>query len=336
MSYGLVNFSTKRICFFFFSLVTLLVCIHDVTESSCVLKRGPVVAATSVSIFFFLIVLRLINEVSFLKFPSCFGETSTGCVPASDSQRPPRTYHSGYINIKTQEPLQLDCDICAIVSSSGQVIGQKVGHEIDQSSCVWRMNNSPTKGYAEDVGEKTTIRVVSHTSVPLLLKNPDYFFKEANRTIYVIWGPLRNMREDGKGIVYNMLKKTVEAYSNTKIYITTKKRMDYCDSVFKEETGRDRVQSGSYLSTGWFTLILAMEGCARINVYGMINDTYCRTEGFRNVPYHYYEPGRYECDEYILHEKAPYGGHRFITEKRVFAKWAKVHNITFTHPDWTV
>ncbi|KAJ8793454.1 hypothetical protein J1605_019288 [Eschrichtius robustus] len=97
-----------------------------------------------------------------------------------------------------------------------------------------------------------------------------------------------------------------------------------------------RVQSGSYLSTGWFTFILAMDACYGIHVYGMINDTYCKTEGYRKVPYHYYEQGRDECDEYFLHEHAPYGGHRFITEKKVFAKWAKKHRIIFTHPNWTV
>ncbi|KAB0361869.1 hypothetical protein FD754_006025 [Muntiacus muntjak] len=136
-------------------------------------------------------------------------------------------------------PLQLDCNLCAIVSNSGQMVGQKVGNEIDQSSCIWRMNNAPTKGYEEDVGRMTMIRVVSHTSVPLLLKNPDYFFKEANTTIYVIWGPFRNMRKDGNGIVYNMLKKTVDIYPNAQIYVTTEKRMSYCDGVFKKETGKD-------------------------------------------------------------------------------------------------
>ncbi|KAF4021657.1 hypothetical protein G4228_013527 [Cervus hanglu yarkandensis] len=120
------------------------------------------------------------------------------------------------------------------------MVGQKVGNEIDQSSCIWRMNNAPTKGYEEDVGRMTMIRVVSHTSVPLLLKNPDYFFKEANTTIYVIWGPFRNMRKDGNGIVYNMLKKTVDIYPNAQIYVTTEKRMSYCDGVFKKETGKDR------------------------------------------------------------------------------------------------
>lgn len=63
---------------------------------------------------------------------------------------------------------------------------------------------------------------------------------------------------------------------------------------------------------------------------------FSRTEGYRKVPYHYYEQGRDECDEYFLHEHAPYGGHRFITEKKVFAKWAKTHRIIFTHPNWTV
>nr|XP_035930712.1 alpha-N-acetylgalactosaminide alpha-2,6-sialyltransferase 3 isoform X3 [Halichoerus grypus] len=125
------------------------------------------------------------------------------------------------------------------------MVGQKVGNEIDQSSCIWRMNNAPTKGYEEDVGRMTMIRVVSHTSVPLLLKNPDYFFKEANATIYVIWGPFRNMRKDGNGIVYNMLKKTVDIYPNAQIYVTTEKRMSYCDGVFKKETGKDRFFSFS-------------------------------------------------------------------------------------------
>ncbi|XP_075688969.1 alpha-N-acetylgalactosaminide alpha-2,6-sialyltransferase 3 isoform X3 [Rhinoderma darwinii] len=206
-----------------------------------ILKRVPVLAVTAVSVFLFLVVLRLINEVNFLKLLSCFGQTNSQCVPAPAIWRHrPLTYHDGYINIKTHEPLQLDCNHCAIVSNSGQMSGQKAGHEIDQSSCIWRMNNAPTKGYTEDVGKRTTIRVVSHTSVPLLLRDPDYFFKESNDTVYVIWGPFRNMRHDGKGIVYNMLRRTVENYSNAKVYITTEMRMSYCDTVFKKETGRDR------------------------------------------------------------------------------------------------
>ncbi|XP_066181170.1 alpha-N-acetylgalactosaminide alpha-2,6-sialyltransferase 3 [Sylvia atricapilla] len=303
---------------------------------ACILKRKSIVAVSFIAAFLCLIIVRLTNEVTFPLILNCFGQTRVKWIPFSNGQRQPLKTHYGYINVKTQEPLQLDCDLCAIVSNSGQMAGQRVGIEIDKSSCIWRMNNAPTKGYEEDVGKRTTVRVVSHTSVPLLLKNPEYFFKETNNTVYVIWGPFRNMRRDGNGIVYNMLRKTVDSYPTAKIYVTTEKRMSYCDAIFKRETGKDRVQSGSYLSTGWFTLILAMDACYGIHVYGMINDTYCKSEGFRKVPYHYYEPGRDECEEYFLHENAPYGGHRFITEKKVFAKWAKKHTIIFTHPNWTV
>lgn len=70
--------------------------------------------------------------------------------------------------------------------------------------------------------------------------------------------------------------------------------------------------------------------------FPLLSCFFSRTEGYRKVPYHYYEQGKDECNEYLLHEHAPHGGHRFITEKRVFAKWAEKHRIIFTHPNWTV
>lgn len=54
------------------------------------------------------------------------------------------------------------------------------------------------------------------------------------------------------------------------------------------------------------------------------------------MPYHYYKPrGSDECVTYIQNESSRRGNHhRFITEKQVFARWAKRYNITFTHPTW--
>lgn len=42
-------------------------------------------------------------------------------------------------------------------------------------------------------------------------------------------------------------------------------------------TPHARRQSGSFLSTGWFTMILALELCEEIVVYGMVSDGYCRS-----------------------------------------------------------
>lgn len=54
------------------------------------------------------------------------------------------------------------------------------------------------------------------------------------------------------------------------------------------------------------------------------------------MPYHYYKPrGSDECVTYLQNESGRRGNHhRFITEKQVFARWAKQYNITFTHPNW--
>ncbi|XP_007182416.1 alpha-N-acetylgalactosaminide alpha-2,6-sialyltransferase 3 isoform X4 [Balaenoptera acutorostrata] len=233
--------------------------------------RKSVIAVSFIAAFLFLLVVRLVNEVNFPLLLNCFGQPGAKWIPFSYTYRRPLRTHYGYINVRTQEPLQLDCKLCAIVSNSGQMVGQKVGNEIDQSSCIWRMNNAPTKGYEEDVGRMTMIRVVSHTSVPLLLKNPDYFFKEANATIYVIWGPFRNMRKDGNGIVYNMLKKTVDIYPNAQIYVTTEKRMSYCDGVFKKETGKDSlILSGASLNTATRPKKTSMLEMSRTDGFGRI------------------------------------------------------------------
>ena len=64
---------------------------------------------------------------------------------------------------------------------------------------------------------------------------------------------------------------------------------------------------------------------------------FCRESQQHSVPYHYYEPrGPDECAMYISHERGRRGSHhRFITEKRVFAKWARTFDIHFYQPDWT-
>ncbi|XP_067876931.1 alpha-N-acetylgalactosaminide alpha-2,6-sialyltransferase 3-like isoform X2 [Heterodontus francisci] len=206
----------------------------------------------------------------------------------------------GYVSLAEEQPLALRCQQCSIVSSSGQMLGTSLGAEIDQSECVWRMNNAPTEGYQTDVGSKTTVRVVSHTSTPLLLRQ-EPFTSHLNSSIYIFWGPQRNMRRDGKGVVYNILRTVQNHFPSARLYILTEEQMRYCDIAFKRETGKDR------------------------------------TEGHRNVPYHYYEAnGQEECAEYYMHENARYGGHRFITEKSVFAKWAKERKIKFFNPTWQI
>ncbi|XP_078264299.1 alpha-N-acetylgalactosaminide alpha-2,6-sialyltransferase 3 [Rhinoraja longicauda] len=307
---------------------------------SCIAKRKLILVLILILVVsLFIAVVQYAQDFSSLLLQPYLGQdgivgTASVYIHATSNQQPRDL--PGYISVVTQQPLRLHCELCSIVSSSGQMLGQKAGEEIDQLPCVWRMNNAPTLGFERDVGSRTSVRVVSHTSVPLLQQRAQYYFGEANETVYVIWGPLRTMRQDGRGATYNELRRLARKYPQAKIYVTTEERMNYCDRIFKMETGKDRILSGTYLSTGWFTLVLAMEVCPKIHIFGMVNNTYCslhRSGSRKKIPYHYYEPGgRDECAEYAIHEKAFYGGHRFITEKAVFAKWAKHHDITFSHP----
>ncbi|XP_026210984.1 alpha-N-acetyl-neuraminyl-2,3-beta-galactosyl-1,3-N-acetyl-galactosaminide alpha-2,6-sialyltransferase isoform X1 [Anabas testudineus] len=266
-----------------------------------------------------------------------FGYVITRDGPSTAVQR---SELRGYMRITPRmrdKFLDMHCRQCALVSSSGQMLGAGVGQEIDQIGCVIRMNNAPTQGYEKDVGSRTSVRVVSHTSVPLLVKNERYYFQQSANTTYVFWGPERNMRQDGKGRIFNTLLKIAKKYPHVRIYTVTREKIQYCDSMFQNETGKNRMKTGAFLSTGFFTMILAIEMCDNIHVYGMINENYCSIPNHSVVSYHYYEKKRIdECRMYKAHEHMKRGGHRFITEKAIYAKWATRHKIEFKHPSWSL
>lgn len=136
--------------------------------------------------------------------------------------------------------LALHCACCAVVSNSGHVLGSRRGHEINGHDCVIRMNAAPTQGFEADVGNKTTVRVVSHSSVRRLVHREAFFFNQESNTHYVVWGPERNMRSDGKGRVFNLLVKLALKYPGTHIYAVSREKMLQCDRIFQNETGKNR------------------------------------------------------------------------------------------------
>ena len=120
------------------------------------------------------------------------------------------------------------------------MLGSRLGQTIDRQECVLRMNHAPTAGYEEDVGARSTVRVVSHTSVPLLLRNQPYFFQQSQETLYIIWGPAKKMNREKVGTTYGALLKVMETYPHLQIYTLTEEKMAYCDDVFQNETGKNR------------------------------------------------------------------------------------------------
>ncbi|XP_034738234.1 alpha-N-acetylgalactosaminide alpha-2,6-sialyltransferase 5b [Etheostoma cragini] len=251
-------------------------------------------------------------------------------------QRLPTPPLEGYTGVMDQKPMKMHCRTCALVTSSGQLTGSKRGEEIDRSECVIRMNDAPSINHQQDVGRCTNLRVVAHSSLQRVLRNRQELLNASQDTVFIFWGPSSCMRRDGKGHVYNNLRLLNQLLPKLKVYVISRIKMLKFDELFKKETGIDRKSSNSWLSTGWFTMAIAVELCDRIDVYGMVPPDFCRSSSHPSLPYHYYEPsGPDECSMYLSHERSRRGSHhRFITEKAVFANWARTLNIHFHQPDW--
>uniref|UniRef100_A0A4W6DI44 ST6 N-acetylgalactosaminide alpha-2,6-sialyltransferase 5 n=1 Tax=Lates calcarifer TaxID=8187 RepID=A0A4W6DI44_LATCA len=129
---------------------------------------------------------------------------------------------------------------CALVTSSGQLTGSKRGEEIDHSECVIRMNDAPNIGYQRDVGWRTSLRVIAHSSLQRVLRSRQELLNVSQDTVFIFWGPSSCMRRDGKGHVYNNLRLLNQLLPKLKVYIISRIKMLKFDELFKKETGIDR------------------------------------------------------------------------------------------------
>ncbi|XP_075416859.1 alpha-N-acetylgalactosaminide alpha-2,6-sialyltransferase 6 isoform X3 [Tenrec ecaudatus] len=244
---------------------------------------------------------------------------------------------NGYVPLLGNKTLPSRCHQCVIVTSSSHLLGTKLGAEIERAECTIRMNDAPTTGYSADVGNKTTFRVVAHSSVFRVLRRPQEFVNRTPETVFIFWGPPTKMQKP-QGNLVRVIQRAGLAFPHLEAYAVSPARMHQFDDLFRGETGKDRQKSHSWLSTGWFTMAIAVELCDHVHVYGMVPPDYCsQRPRLQRMPYHYYEPkGPDECVTYVQNEHSRRGNHhRFITEKRVFSSWAQLYGITFSHPSWT-
>lgn len=88
--------------------------------------------------------------------------------------------------------INLDCRSCAVVTNSADLYHSNAGSVIDSSECVIRLDTAPTIGHEDDVGGKTTVRVVSQDHLGDLLHHVWHEPDEMNSIRYVITYGQRN------------------------------------------------------------------------------------------------------------------------------------------------
>lgn len=134
----------------------------------------------------------------------------------------------------------MHCKDCALVTSSGHLLRSRQGPQIDRTECVIRMNDAPTRGYGHDVGNRTSLRVIAHSSIQRILRNRHDLLNVSQGTVFIFWGPSSYMRRDGKGQVYNNLQLLSQVLPRLKAFLVTRHKMLQFDELFKRETGKDR------------------------------------------------------------------------------------------------
>ncbi|XP_009317778.1 PREDICTED: alpha-N-acetylgalactosaminide alpha-2,6-sialyltransferase 6, partial [Pygoscelis adeliae] len=121
------------------------------------------------------------------------------------------------------------------VTSPSPLLGPRLGTAIDRAECTIRMNDAPTTGYEVDVGNKTSFRVVAHSSLYRVLKRPQEFVNKTPETIFIFWGPPAKMQKS----LLKIIQRVSASFPNMTAYVVSPSRMKQFDDLFRGETGKD-------------------------------------------------------------------------------------------------
>ncbi|XP_030852424.1 alpha-N-acetylgalactosaminide alpha-2,6-sialyltransferase 6 [Strongylocentrotus purpuratus] len=259
----------------------------------------------------------------------------------SGTEPPTRSPNTGYFFLDTNQTFTKRCRQCSVVSSGGHLYQSWAGADIDSADCVIRMNTAPVTGWTEDVGARTDIRIIGHVNMRRgFVKNgplqQEILEDEDTRAKYVVVPWLYD--EDINMTTHRVVKTArgfKKKYPEVNFVFLTREKYEASEKRFKLETGFSRDEINTWFTTGFVSMMFALDVCDKVHVYGLSTSEFCIHHPKSKVPYHYYEPeNTTECAYINARELGLTKGHKFMTERAMFARWSLIYDITFHYPSW--
>ncbi|KAK3279102.1 hypothetical protein CYMTET_13004 [Cymbomonas tetramitiformis] len=172
---------------------------------------------------------------------------------------------SPMVNIPPDLSALADWSTCAVVGGSATLQKQLKGAEIDRHSAVFRFNDAPVQGFERMVGSKTTIRihnrVISNCPMeggPGRERQLCFFYSQENQ-------PISAERRCMARIKYGTCR---EVHPNYRLLRYVHSYWRKHPAPVNENTGKNFSTPASKISAGFFGVLLSLNLCGKVNVYG--------------------------------------------------------------------
>ncbi|XP_022425666.1 beta-galactoside alpha-2,6-sialyltransferase 1 isoform X1 [Delphinapterus leucas] len=158
---------------------------------------------------------------------------------------------------------------CAVVSSAGSLKSSQLGQEIDDHDAVLRFNGAPTANFQQDVGTRTTIRLMNSQ----LVTTEGRFLKDSlyNEGILIVWDPsvyhsdIPKWYKNPDYSFFNNFKSYRKLHPDQPFYIL-KPQMPWELWDVIQEISPEQIQPNPP-SSGMLGIIIMMTLCDQVDIY---------------------------------------------------------------------